>query len=58
MYQLLKTSTPAPHTKNSETIHEFIVGTYQKLLVADPAIARRPLGERCGSCAAELRLRG
>jgi hypothetical protein len=44
VYQLLKTSTPAPHTKDPRTIHEFILSTYQKLLAADPGIVRRPLG--------------
>lgn len=44
VYQVLKTSVPAPHAKDPRTIHEFIVGTYQNLLAADPGIVKRPLG--------------
>lgn len=44
VYHLLKTSMPAPHTKDPVSMHLFVLTTYQKLLAADPAVARRPLG--------------
>jgi hypothetical protein len=44
VYRLLKTSTPAPHTKDPASIHQYIVSSYRKLLATDPGVARRPLG--------------
>ncbi|HYM13483.1 MAG TPA: hypothetical protein VEU62_22275 [Bryobacterales bacterium] len=45
VYQLLgENAPPAPHTKDPQTIHAFILESYQKLLEANPEVARRPLG--------------
>jgi hypothetical protein len=45
VYQLLGAEAPpAPHTKDAESIRRFIRDSYEKLLAADPAVARRPLG--------------
>jgi hypothetical protein len=37
-------SVPAPHTKDTKVIHEFIWNTYAAALKADPSLARRPVG--------------
>ncbi len=45
VYQLLgESAPPAPHTKDPKTIHQFIAQSYQKLLQANPAVIRQPLG--------------
>jgi len=44
VYQTLGESRPAPHTKDHQLIHQFIVDTYQKALAANPGILQRPLG--------------
>ncbi len=38
-------AAPAPHTKDAKTIHEYIAGVYRAALIANPAIARKPLGK-------------
>jgi hypothetical protein len=43
VYNLLKTSTPAPHAKDRRAIHQFIVNTYQSLLATEPQIVAVPL---------------
>jgi hypothetical protein len=35
---------PAPHTKDPQTIHEFVLEAYQKVLAANPDVVRQPLG--------------
>jgi hypothetical protein len=45
VFQLLGgDAPPAPHTKDPQTIHAFIVKTYQDLYKRDPEVARRSLG--------------
>ena len=44
VYGLLKPGSPAPHAKDPQAIHEFIVASYKALLKSNAAIARRPLG--------------
>jgi hypothetical protein len=45
VYQLLgPAAVPSPHTKDPQTIHQFIAATYSRLLQSDPALASRPLG--------------
>lgn len=44
VYQVLKTTAEAPHTKDPQTIRDFITSTYEKVLAADPGIVRLPLG--------------
>jgi hypothetical protein len=36
--------TPAPHAKDPKTIRDFLVTAYRGALAANPAVARRPLG--------------
>jgi len=45
VYELLGSpAVSSPHTKDPQTIHQFIQDTYQKALADNPGIARRPLG--------------
>jgi len=45
VYEILGAKAlPSPHTKDPQTIHQFILKTYRDALTADPAIVRRPLG--------------
>ncbi len=45
VYELLgATAAPSPHTKDPQTIHQFILNTYRKALADDPAIIHRRLG--------------
>jgi hypothetical protein len=45
VYQVLgEAAQPAPHTKDAEAIHRFIVASYEKALSANPSLADRPLG--------------
>ena len=37
-------ASPAPHTKDPKTIREYIAAAYRAALAANPALARRPLG--------------
>jgi hypothetical protein len=38
------TAAPAPHTKDPQTIRAFIAAAYRDALAANPALARKPLG--------------
>ena len=45
VYQLQgEGAAPAPHTKDAQTIHDFIIESYRKLLAADPSVVQKPLG--------------
>ena len=45
VYELLgANAAPAPHTKDPQTIHQFILNAYRQALANDPSIIRRPLG--------------
>jgi hypothetical protein len=44
VYGVLPTPAAAPHTKDPQTTHQFILDTYRQALAADPAIVRKPVG--------------
>ena len=44
VYQLLPGPMPAPHTKDVNTIHAFVMAAFQSGLQQNPAIIQKPLG--------------
>jgi hypothetical protein len=45
VYEILGASAaPSPHTKDPQTIHQFVLNTYRQALANAPSIVRRPLG--------------
>ncbi len=43
VYGVLPVAQPAPHSKNTAAIREFVRETYRKALEGEPALARKPL---------------